>query len=105
MDASERNRADLIEELVSLITGSLAFRSKQEIEGILEAMKIGESMAVNGLKSSNNSVIICINPAAEKEETVAALQELASRVDEQWEEFAYAAPIALTRQPRDTLLN
>ena len=88
MESDSRNRDELIEEIVGMITGSLAWRSDDEIEAMLEAMKKGPQSGPSGLRAANNAVVVCINPTVGKEATVAALTELAERVDEQWDDLS-----------------
>jgi len=83
-----RDRSDVLDELVGLITASLAFRSTDELESLLDALQLGQALPINALRSANGAGLVHIDPRASKEDAVAALLSVAEWVDQNWEEFS-----------------
>ncbi len=80
-------RDDIIEELLNMIAGMLSSRSDEELEVLQRLMRSGQHMALDGLRSEDNSVLLYLNPTSSKEAAVAALRQLLEWVEDNWEEM------------------
>jgi|GEM_PF-3725078 hypothetical protein len=84
-----RNRADLIDELVAVLESTLANRSDNELETLLETLSSGAaafgSHPRNGLATANNEALVMLDPKASKEDVLNALQELVDQLELNWD--------------------
>lgn len=105
MSATER-RNDLLAQLLDLISMSLAFRSIDELEALVQAMAVGQSMPLGAMQPNSGAGLIHIDANTSKEDAVAAVLKVAEWVEQHWEELKIraqeTAPLA---EKREDLLN
>lgn len=84
-----RNRADLIDELVAVLEATLANRTDNELQSLLETLSTGAaafgSHPRNGLSTANNEALVMLDPNASKEDVVTALQDLVDQLELNWD--------------------
>jgi len=89
MSEQKRERDELVDQLIDLFRASLSFRSKDELESILEAMTNATNVVMaqgHGLRSDNNAAIILLSPAASKDDVLEGVSQLVDQIEEHWED-------------------
>jgi hypothetical protein len=84
----KRERDEILEELVELFSASLAVRSTQELQGILDAMSTAMNVRMShghGLRAPNQAAVVVLNPQSSKQEVLHAIEQLREQLDQHWE--------------------
>ncbi|MCK5797321.1 MAG: hypothetical protein KAI47_09065, partial [Deltaproteobacteria bacterium] len=72
-DRPQRGRDDLLDDLVGMITATLATRSDDELAMLVEALESGHFTGLEALPVVNEAVMVQVDPAASKDAVREAL--------------------------------
>lgn len=84
-DGDWRDRDDLIDDLVEIITAGLALRSDEELARLIQMLETGNFAGLQTLPSRHEAVLVQVDPSASKVAVRQALDELRDWVDNQWD--------------------
>jgi hypothetical protein len=85
MSHHSRDRDELLDDLVGLITAGLATRSDDELAELVETLERSPIGDLATLPSSNEAVMVQVDPHASKAAVPQALRELSSWVEGNWD--------------------
>lgn len=85
MSERNRDRDDLIDDLVGLLTAGLATRSDEELAELVETLERSPAGDLTTLPTSSEAVMVQVDPHASKAAVRQALSELSSWVEGNWE--------------------
>ena len=84
---SDQARQELINQLLSMIHSSFAFRNNDELRAMLDSFGSPKHGAANLVLAPNRAAFVHIYPDATKTDTIKALEQITSWIDEHWDEF------------------
>ncbi|PIE17668.1 MAG: hypothetical protein CSA65_07925 [Proteobacteria bacterium] len=85
MSEHNRDRDELIDDLVGLITAGLATRSDEELAELVETLERAPASDLTTLPSSNEAVMVQVDPQATKAAVRQALRELEAWIEGNWD--------------------